>query len=368
MNKKKNLIAILSNHADDIYCFRKELIEEMIHAGYNILIVCPYGNKMKLMRKIPFLYKNIDIDRRGMNVINDIKLFFNYYNILRKYNPDFLLCYTIKPNIYASYAATLLHIPYINNITGLGSFLNKPLFLQSSILYLYRIALKKSNCVFFQNIENREYFNQKNIINGHSRIIPGSGVNTKKFRLQPYPKDDIIIFNYIGRILKDKGIDDYLFAAKKITQKYTNVRFNVIGFVEPSETYYFQKLKKFEEEKIITYCGNQNDIRPFIANSHATIHPSTYGEGMSNVLLESASSGRPLITTNIAGCRETVKDGITGYIYPAGNVNALIKCIEKFLKIDNNSRKEMGLNGRAYVEKNFSRQLVIKAYLEELQN
>lgn len=364
----KKKVMLITNHDDDVFCFRKELVEGIIDDGYEMLISCPYGEKFELMKDIPFELDDVEIDRRGMNPFADIKLYNHYYKVMKEKKPDVVLTYTAKPNVYASMAAKRLGIPYINNVTGLGSVLSKNAIVKNGVIALFRMAFKHSACIFFQNSENMELAKKQHMVKGEYHLIPGSGVNTDRFPLQPYPDDSgKIIFNYIGRVLHDKGVDDYIEAAKRICAKHKNVEFNIIGFVEPTENHYIDDLKELEKAGIVYYRGSQKDVKPFIARSHATIHPSTYGEGMSNVLLESASSGRPLITTDNAGCRETVNDGISGYIYHGGNVDELTKAIEKFLKLSNKEREQMGIEGRKKVKKEFSRTLVVKAYLDMIK-
>ncbi|MGR5940312.1 glycosyltransferase [Bacillus pacificus] len=222
MMQNKKLIALLTNHDDDIYCFRKELIEGLIEEGYELLISCPYGEKLELMKEINFKYDDVKIDRRGTNVIADFKLFIHYYRLLKKHSPDVVLAYTAKPNVYGSIAAKLLGIPYINNVTGLGSVINKNGILKSLIMFLFRIAFKKSKCIFFQNEENMKVAKEQGLVSGYHQLIPGSGVNTERFPLAPYPMDsEKIIFNYIGRVMKDKSIDDYIEAATRLKKSIT---------------------------------------------------------------------------------------------------------------------------------------------------
>lgn len=363
---KRKKIALLTNHMDDIYCFRKELLECLYEDNYNILICCPQGDKYELLNDIKFEYIDIAIDRRGTNILKDLRLLINYYRILKKYKPDIVLSYTIKPNIYGSLVASWLGIPYINNITGFGSVTKKKSIMMSFVLRLLKRALKKSSCVFFQNADNMNFAIENKIISNKNILIPGSGVNTERFILQPYPDDNVIVFNFIGRVLKEKGIDDYIDAAKIIKKVYSNTEFNVIGFIEPTQIYYSKYFEELEKQGIIKYRGNQRDIREYIARSHCTIHPSTYGEGMSNVLLESASSGRPVITTDIPGCRETLDDKITGFMYQAGDVDDLVKKIEKFLLMDNKCRQAMGELGRERIKRLFSRNIVIDAYKKKI--
>lgn len=369
----KPIIALLTNNDDDVYCFRKELIEGLIAEGYEMLISCPDGPKFELMKNIPYIYDNPDIDRRGTNPIKDFGLMMHYRKLFKQYKPSVVLTYTAKPNVYASIAAHQLGIPVINNLTGLGSVVNEKGLKKAFIMWLFKVAYQKSACMMFQNATNMQVAIDAGMVKGDYKLIPGSGVNTDRYPLQPYPEGDDgktgapVVFNYIGRILHDKGVDDYIEAARRIKKNYPQTEFNMLGFIEPTEIHYEQDLKDLEAQGIVFYRGSQKDVKPFIARAHATIHPSTYGEGMSNVLLESASSGRFLITTNNPGCQETVEDGKTGYIYQGGNVDALVNAIEKFLALSNNERQKMGEAGRERVVKNFSREIVIEAYKSKIR-
>lgn len=366
----KPLIALLTNNDDDVYCFRRELILKLIENGYDVLVSCPDGPKLSLMKDIPFIYDNPDIDRRGMNPFSDLKLYFHYRSILKKYNPAVVLTYTAKPNVYAGVAAYRLNIPAVYNVTGLGSVQNMGAAGKHLILSLYKFAYRRASCIMFQNEANMNFALKSGWVKGEYNLICGSGVNTGRFKLQDYPEGgngvtgSKVVFNYIGRVLHDKGIDDYIEAAGRIRKEYPNTEFNIIGFIEPTEMYYEDELKMLGKDGIVKYMGSQQDVRPFIAASHALIHPSTYGEGMSNVLLENASCGRPAITTDNPGCRETVDDNITGYIYHGGNVDELTDKIKQFLALDNEERKQMGIYGRKKVKKEFERQNVIRAYLD----
>ena len=369
----QKLIALLTNNDDDVYCFRKELIEALIAEGYEMLISCPDGPKFELMREIPYIYDNPDIDRRGTNPFKDFGLMVHYWKLFKKYKPAVVLTYTAKPNVYASIAAHQLGIPVINNLTGLGSVVKEKGMMKSLIMWLFKLAYRKSACMMFQNETNMKVAIETGMVKGKHRLIPGSGVDTDRYPLQTYPDGGDgktgapVVFNYIGRILHDKGVDDYIAAAKRIKKDYPQTEFNMLGFIEPTEIHYEQELRVLQEKEIVIYRGSQKDVRPFIARAHATIHPSTYGEGMSNVLLESASSGRFLITTDNPGCQETVEDGKTGYIYHGGHVEELVSAIEKFLALNNEQRKYAGELGRQRMERLFSRKKVVDAYKEEIK-
>ena len=372
MDEKKPLVALLTNNDDDVYCFRKELIEGIIAAGYDMLISCPDGPKFELMKDIPYQYDNPDIDRRGTNVIADFKLMMHYRKLFKEKKPAVVLTYTAKPGVYGSLAAKSLGIPYINNVTGLGSVLNKTGLMRKFIMNLFKLAYSKATCIMFQNDTNMKLAKDLGWVKGDYKLIPGSGVALERFPVQDYPEGgngvdgEMVVFNYIGRVLYDKGVDDYIEAAKRIKKNYPNTEFNMLGFIELTESHYEEDLRILGEKGIVNYRGNQKDVKPFIATAHAIIHPSTYGEGISNVLLENAASGRFLITTDNPGCRETVNNGESGFIYPGGNVDELVKTVEKFLAMDNEDRKQMGLKGRKKMENEFSRKVVIKTYLEKI--
>lgn len=370
--RKKPLIALVTNNDDDVYCFRKEIIDSLIKNGYSVLISCPYGEKLNLIDDIEYIYDDPVIDRRGTSVTADAKLFFHYMSVLKKYRPDVVLTYTVKPNVYCGIASHFLKIPVISNVTGFGSVLQKSGMIRKFIMTLFKISFRHSECVMFQNSTNMRLAEESGMVKGDRLLIPGSGVNTDRFPFIKYPDggDGInggkVVFNYIGRILKEKGVDVYIEAAKRIKKKYPNTEFNMLGFIEPTEIHYEKELKELEKDGIIRYFGSQKDVRPFIALSHATIHPSMYGEGMSNVLLESASSGRPVITTDNPGCRETFIDSETGLLFKGGDADSLCNIIERFLSMPNEARAEMGARGREYIKSNFSRDIVADAYLKKI--
>lgn len=372
MSKERPLIALLTNNDDDVYCFRKELIDGIIGAGYDMIISCPYGEKFELLKDYQYIYDDPVIDRRGTNIAADFQLLMHYRKLFTEHKPDIVLTYTAKPGVYGSIAARACGIPYINNVTGFGSVLNKTGLMRKFIMGLFKFAYRGAACIMFQNSTNMNLAQDSGMVKGECNLIPGSGVALDRYPVQPYPdggdgiSGETVRFNYFGRVMHDKGVDDYIACAKRIKEKYPNTEFNMCGFVEPTEAHYETALKTLGEQGIVLYHGSQKDVKPFIARAHAIIHPSTYGEGMSNVLLENASSGRPLITTDNPGCKETVDPEKSGFIYHGGNVDELVAAVEKFLAMPNAERREMGLAGRAHVEKNFSRAIVVKAYLEKI--
>jgi galacturonosyltransferase len=356
-------VLILVNHDVVIYNFRKELVERLIEEGFEVIISSPYGERIDDLINMGCKYLEATISRHGTNITEEINLIRYYKKIIKSIKPDVVLSYTIKPNVYGGMACRSLNVPYIANITGLGTAVEKTGILQKISIILYKFAFKKINRIFFQNTENRQFFIDNNIMNDKHRLVPGSGVNLDYFIPLTYPKDDTVEFVFISRIMKEKGIDQYLEAAEYIREKYPNTRFHVCGFCEES---YEEKLYTLENKKIIIYHGMVRDVRNVIKKTHCTIHPTYYPEGLSNVLLESSACARPIITTNRSGCREVVDNNVNGYIVEQENTQELISKIEEFINLTNETKKQMGLAGRKKVEQEFDRQIVVEAYLSEI--
>src|SRR5690625_49090 len=359
---KTKKILFLVNHDIVIYNFRKELVERLLEEGYEVYISSPYGERIDYLTSMGCHYIETKINRHGTNIIEDLRLLRTYKRIMKDVSPDVVLTYTIKPNVYGGMAAQSLDIPYISNITGLGSAVENGGVMQKISVLLYKRAFRKVQTVFFQNKENMQFFNERKIALGKHKLLPGSGVNTEQFSLLEYPSDEVIRFVFISRIMKEKGIDYYLEAAKYIKEKFPNTEFHICGF---SEEDYEDILKEYEEKGIIIYHGMVRDIRTILKDMHCTVHPTYYPEGMSNVLLESAASGRPIITTDRSGCREIVDHEVNGYLVELKDSQDLIEKIEKFISLTHTQRKSMGMSGRNKIENEFDRQIVVKHYLNE---
>ncbi|NCB03661.1 MAG: glycosyltransferase family 1 protein, partial [Spirochaetia bacterium] len=293
------------------------------------------------------------IDRRGTNLFSDLKLFFKYILLIKKHKPCIVLSYTVKPNVYGGIASRLLRIPHIANITGLGDSVSNVGRLQQFVLALTKFALKKSKKVFFQNKSNKEFYEQRTIVQtAQTQLIPGSGVNLTRFAYLPYPveKDECIRFLFIGRILKDKGIGELLEAVTSIYQEKNNITCDLVGFYE-DETFK-QAITVYENLGAGRFLGVSKDISSLLKEYHAVILPS-YHEGMANVLLEASASGRPVLASNVPGCQETFDEGISGIGFEAKSVNSLYSAIKKFLSLTTAQREAMGKAGRAKMEREF---------------
>lgn len=360
----KGNILILTNNIGGLHSFRKEVIKAIVDAGYEVYISEPDDDEqVHYFESIGCHIIKTDFNRRGMNPFADFRLMLRYYRIIQELKPKAVLTYTIKPNIYGGMACRLAGVPQLANVTGLGDAMENGGWLQRLTVTLYKIGISKAKCVFFQNETNQNAFIRNNIVSRRTILLPGSGVNLKHHQLQAYPEDDgTIRFLYIGRLLKDKGIEEFFDAASIIKQRYPQSEFQILGNVEGD---YKQRLEQLVSDGIINYLGTTSDVRPYIGAANCTIMPS-YHEGMSNVNLESAANGRPVITTNVPGCKETVDDGKTGYLVTARSSKSLADTIERFIILPYSLKQKMGENGRRKVELHFDRNIVVEAYLQEI--
>ncbi len=358
-------VLFLVNHEVVIYNFRLEIVERLLKEGHEVVISSPYGERIEDLKRLGCDYREISISRHGMNPIKEITLIRQYKKLIKDVSPDIVFSYTIKPNIYGAIACRAMKVPCVANITGLGTAVENAGMTQKIAILLYKYAFTKIKKVFFQNTSNMQFFIDHKIAIGKHGLLPGSGVNLQRFIPLEYPDENKTEFAFISRIMKEKGIDQYLEAAEYIRKKYPDTVFHVCGFCEQA---YEEKLKELQEKGIIVYHGMVRDICAFLSNVHCTIHPTYYPEGLSNVLLESCASARPIITTNRPGCREVVDDGVNGYVVTEKDSADLVEKIEKFLLLPYEQKKEMGLNGRKKVEREFDRNIVVDHYLNEVND
>ena len=359
-------ILILSNNDGGLYQFRKELIETLAE---NNEVVCSVPNDGGYIGKLEELgCKCIitNVNRRGMNPIQDLLLINKYIKMIKDNNPDAVLTYTIKPNIYGGIACQMMKIPYLANITGLGTAIENGGVLRKVALVLYKIGLRKANCVFFQNENNLESFKSKQIICHNYKLIPGSGVNVNAHCLEPYPKDQgEFRFLFVGRVMKDKGIDELINSIIQMKREGKKASLDIVG--EYDDNKYKELLPMYMEKGLIRYHGEQKNVHKYYTNAQCVVLPS-YHEGMANVMLEAASTGRPVITSNIPGCIETFDEHITGFGCEPRNVESLLAAMNAMYSLPWEERRQMGLAGREKVKKEFDRNIVVNAYLEELSS
>ena len=357
-------ILVLSNNSSGLVYFRREVLEALAKQGNALTVAAPEDFKTDIIKEMGCRFIPLSFNRQGTNPVADFKLMLAYCRIIRRERPDLVLTYTIKPNLYGGMACRLTHIPQIANITGLGIAAEKKGILKFIIHSLYHIGLKKAEYVYVQNKYDQTYCAQNGFTHGNSILIPGSGVNLDFFFKLSYPPSDTCKFIFIGRIQKRKGIDIYIETAKIIKEKYPFTEFHVLGRCEDSK--YIRVLDSMEAAGYIKYHGHVSDIRHYLKDIHCTIHPSYYNEGMSNVLLESCSSGRPVITTKKAGCADVVEDGKNGFIMENIDASSLVKCVEMFINLPYEKKSEMGDYSRKKMIGEFDRQIVVKSYLKTI--
>lgn len=361
----KKKVLILVNHTVVIYNFRKELVERLVRDGYEVYLSCPQGNRIEELKSMGCKYIETEIERHGMNPFADLKLIRHYKKIMREIKPDIVLSYTIKPNIYGGVAARSCKVPQVANITGLGTAVEGSGLSKKLVLFLYKFGLRKATKVFFQNQSNLEFCRANKLVGENYNLLPGSGVNLTEHCFEVYPDDrEKIVFLIIGRVMKSKGADEILEAAEYIKSRYDNAVFRFIGFCDEEE--YQTKIDVAEDKGIVEFCGNQTDVHPFIKESHATIMAS-YHEGMSNVLLETAATGRPVLASDIPGCKETFDPYVSGIPFKPKDSKDLIRAIEEFIAMPHEKRKAMGIAGRKKVEEQFDRQIVVNKYIEVIE-
>ncbi|MBQ9311689.1 MAG: glycosyltransferase family 4 protein [Bacteroidales bacterium] len=340
-------------------------MKAIIDTGYEVYISKPdEDERVKYFEGMGCRIIKTDFSCRGMNPLADLKLMLTYRKLIKQLKPKVVLTYTIKPNVYGGMACRLNKTPQIVNVTGLGDAIENGGWLQKLTVTLYKVGISKAKCVFFQNRSNRDTCIKLGIANETSRKLPGSGVNLAHHTYQVYPADGIIRFLFIARLLKDKGTDEFFEMAKTIKDKYLHTEFQILGWIEGD---YQQQLDDLVAKGIVVHLGTTSDVRPYLKDVHCTIMPS-YHEGMSNVNLESAANGRPVITTNVPGCKETVDDNISGFLVEARNTQSLINGVERFLALSYEQKKQMGIEGRKKVEREYDRQIVVKEYLKAIAN
>lgn len=357
-------ILILSNHSGGLYDFRKDLIAEL-KKYTSVTVAVPHNDRWDELLHLADCVIELPIDRRGMNPLHDSKLFHQYRAILKEVKPDLVLTYTIKPNIYGGLACRMAHVPYAVNITGLGSAIENGGWLKKFVLALYKPALKGARVVFFENAGNRDTLTATGVVpRGRDAVLNGAGVNLDDYPYQSYPQEGPVRFLFVGRVMHEKGVDELFAAAKRMKQEYGDgVEFHIVGSFEEG---YKPLMDELEKAGVVKYHGYQSDMKRFYAMASCVVLPS-YHEGMSNVLLEAAASGRPLITSDIPGCREAVENGVSGYLCPAKDADALYEAMQRVMELSVEQRSEMGCRGRERMEQRFSKTAVVAETIKHLE-
>lgn len=358
-------ILILANNDIGLYKFRKAFLEELISRENKVYISLPYGHLVPELEKLGCKFIDTALERRSMNPIRDISLYRQYCRILKEIKPDQVISYTIKPNIYGGFACRVAKIPFVANITGLGSAIESGGILQKLVFTMYKAGLAKAKVIFFENEGNREVLVNAGVVEKNkTHVLNGAGVDTNEYSFISYPLENPIRFLFVGRIMKEKGVDELFEAMIRLKSEYgEDVALDVLGMFEES---YQQKIERLQNDGIIMFHGYQQDVKSFYEKAHCVVLPS-YHEGMSNVLLEAASSGRPIITSNIHGCKEAVIEGESGLLCEVQNADSLYECMKLFCKLPREKHEQMGKIGRKHMIECFDKKDIVKRTLERLE-
>lgn len=365
---RKGKVVIALNTAWNLFNFRAGLIRALVAEGYEVVAVAPSDEYAARLAELGCRFVALPMDNKGTHPGRDLLLFFRFLKLLRRERPDVFLGYTVKPNIYGSLAAHVLGIPVVNNIAGLGVVFNSDNWLTRLVRQLYKVALSRSRHVFFQNNEDLRMFVQQGLVaEGKVSRLPGSGVDLGIFRYAPIPPMENRPFHFLlaARMLRDKGVGEFVEAARMVRQKYPTTRFQLLGFLDvknPTAVSSAQ-MNDWVGEGVVEYLGIADDVKPYMAAADCVVLPS-YREGVPRSLLEGAAIGRPIVTTDAVGCRDAMDDGISGFCCRAGDAGDLADKLFRMIEMTHEERVRMGLEGRKKMEREFDEKIVIRRYLE----
>ncbi len=364
---KKILINI--NTAWNLLNFRAGLISELIRLGYEVVAVAPRDEYVSKLELLGCRFVHLEMDNQGTHPVHDLVLLWRYLRLLRTEEPDLCLFYTVKPNVYGSLASTFCGVPFINNVAGLGAVFIEGGWLKWFVSMLYKLAFRNSSKVFFQNKDDLQLFLENKLISRQPTVVlPGSGIDLNRFfpvevdldvtRNQPFK------FLLIARMLKDKGVVEYVNAAQMLKETGIDAEFCLLGFldVQNPAAISTEQMKKWTEQGFVRYLGSSNDVRGHIAQAHCIVLPS-YREGTPRSLLEAAAMAKPIITTNVVGCKEVVVDGENGLLCEVKNAIDLAYKMKEMLMLSDDDRILMGKKGRLKMEQEFDEQIVIQKYM-----
>ncbi len=361
-------IAIVLNTSWNIYNFRMNLIHSLQAQGHEIHAIAPRDTHTSLLIQHGCIYHQLRMDSRGANPIKDSALIMELYSIYKRVKPDIILHYTIKPNVYGTLAAALLGIPAVNNVCGLGTVFLKRGIVSFIAKLLYRISFRHASKVFFQNPDDLQLFLDEKLVPGQLvDLLPGSGIDLQKFRPTPLPNNERFTFLLISRLISDKGIFEFIEAVKELRQEGLKARFQVLGAIDEEHKRGIKAsvIQQWIDDGIIDYLGTTEDVRPYLHQANCVVLPS-YREGTPRVLLEAASTARPIIATEVPGCKQVVDDRVNGLLCRLKDARDLAAKMRTMASLPEEALKTMGEQGRAKVEAVYDEALVIRKYLQTL--
>lgn len=366
----KHRIVISINSAWNIYNFRSGLIRALVESGYEVIAVSPDDAYVPRLKALGCTHVSLPMDTNGTHPGRDLLLLVRYFFLLRSLRPAAFLGYTVKPNVFGSIAAHALGIPVINNIAGLGAAFIADNHLTKIVRGLYKFALKRSHRVFFQNGDDQQLFVQTGLVRtAISDLVPGSGIDLSQFIPKPPPPLAGRGFRFllVGRMLKDKGVEEFIAAARLLRERFPHAQFQLLGSLDADNPNAVEcsTIEACVEEGIVAYLGETEDVRPYLANADCVVLPS-YREGVPRSLLEAAAMARPIIATNVVGCRDAVDDGVNGFLCKARDARDLAAKMSRMIGLTVQGRMALGAAGRRKVAVQFDEQIVIQRYVHAL--
>lgn len=363
-------IAVVLNTSWNIYNFRMNLVRKLIDEGHEVHTIAPRDNFTSRLTEAGCIHHNITMDSRGANPVKDAALIFELFFIYKRIRPDIILQYTIKPNIYGTLAAAMLRIPVINNVCGLGTVFLKANLVSAVAILLYRFSFRFASRVFFQNPDDLELFVKKKMVPaGAVDLVPGSGIDLGRFQPVPFRRNKVFTFLLISRLITDKGVLDYIDAAKALQAQGIEASFQVLGTMDPEHKRGIKtkSIHEWIENNVIEYLGTTVDVRKFIENADCIVLPS-YREGTPRTLLEAASSAKPIIATDVPGCNHVVINDYNGFLCRMKDPSDLADKMRQLSECPDEKLQRFGLNGRLKMEAEYNESLVINKYLRALES
>jgi len=359
-------VVLAANTSWYVYNFRLSLIKALWARGFSVGVVAPCDAHASKLEAMGCSYATIPIYNKSTNPFTEIKTIAAYYRTYAAIRPSLILHFTPKPNIYGSLAARALRIPCINNIAGLGTAFMQPGVLSLIVKNLYRLSQRSAFRVFFQNKDDQKLFLRSRIVRAdQALLLPGSGVDLRKFQAMPGQERDRVRFLLIARLIRDKGIVEFAEAARLVKKTYPDADFQLVGYVDQGNPGAVSeaRLHEWEQQGLLSWLGRQEDVRPCIAQADCIVLPSYYREGTPRTLLEGAAMGRPLIAADSIGCREPVEDGVTGLLCRPKDARDLAAKMERIIDMGHEGRMEMGRLGREKMEREYDERIVIDRYM-----
>ncbi len=368
-DRRSRHIIMTVNAAWNIWNFRRPLVEDLLAAGDRVTVLAPRDESVCNLRALGCHFVHLDMDVKGLNPLQDLALVRRYRRLFRSERPDAVLSYTIKNNIFGALATWRLGILFIPNVTGLGTAFLSGGLLQKAAETLYRLAFSPLPTVFFQNADDRDLFLKRHLVGEvQARLLPGSGIDLERFSATDFPPEsDPPVFLMIARLLRDKGVLEFVEAARLVKARFPEARFQLLGAIGSENRTAIDRdtVNSWQQDGTIEYLGTTTDVRPHIETANCVVLPS-YREGAPRTLIEAAAMARPLITTDVPGCRSIVDNGVSGLLCEVRDAQSLAKACQTFLSSSRNTQIKMGQAGRAKMEREFDQAIVVAAYRDAL--